>query len=561
MKHPLDPVYLLGKQAPIVFDDLQTLDLLRVPYRQMRRADDLGQIFHVRYGLTEVPAGRTYYSADGNLNRLGTADSAAILLWKNNRLSEAVPSGELATFREDRYGDRAFHLDGVSRLIRDCASEAVSTGDQFVQDELNGRNSGLPGSTHVNKRDWFRTASPKLLGGLIREIRQSIYPYRPYSANGNGQRPDLKYAPDIEFSSDDPTVCARPISQPGVLRMDIPDLLPAHDRSLWRDKFSNTSERALTNQFDSITYLKESPEIVETFLTLIKLGSVLKNPRALSNFRKFRRLVSDQYLNLVFGILPTIADISDINEMSERLLSGKILIPVASEMDLQGSRSAVGDGDLLSLPANSLSDPLETGEPESKQYFVSTATFSLPGYDSKRWKFALCQSLVPRSISRIKAFVPASVIAPFKGANALMRSYTEVKSIDSLSAWADSLWEVLPFSWLVDYFVNAEQLVALAARQGPDWDALRTKGFYSLYTFDGLEHLSSLYRCKSPEYPNGEPKEGWLFDKLIFTSVRSRIGVRQFSRFAGFDFLKPKLDPSIELSRRQLANIAALLSK
>jgi hypothetical protein len=556
-RNELSPVYLHASQRvledpspPVIFDDLQMVEGLSRRFRQVRR--EVPQAFrHARFGLVEIPAGDTFYSASGRLNRVEKSAVDVLHWWQQNRYSPVVPSGEIML--DGYYADGIFHpgstwsmFDFASEYAHSSLTEALSSTLSTLNSQ---RKKGAPG---VNLRGL--ACDEEYAGHLAamtqRWVDDSKF-LQPFGSTKLGLRPELVFA-NSEYDSTAPSL-GRPLSQSGVLDFGVATKTPTLKRKAWADTLADVSERALSNGFDLITFLKESPEIAKIPLVLLALGKRLKSGKAISNWKSFASFMGNSWLTYAFGISPTVMDIESILQAVKNVSMGKTAIPVSTKMDIQGPRQALGYD--INLPGNTVYSGKPPFDRGGNQWFSSTSVF--PALADKKLHYALVHAIVPRSYWRVKAYVPVSVMSELRHGSDRLAGLLDYKPFTDLASWADALWEMLPYSWLVDYFTNMSQLVSLAGRQSKYWNDLRDAGQYSVSAFDGYEWLTSLYRMRL----DSQKGEGFIFDTHVHSWARARFGVRNFVRWYGFNHMNPRLSVSFDITRGQAANIVALLAK
>ena len=153
----------------------------------------------------------------------------------------------------------------------------------------------------------------------------------------------------------------------------------------------------------------------------------LSRPRRLKR-REFEDIVSSTYLEFVFGLKPLISDTRDIAEALARY---------------QDERSG-----------NNITKERARGKGKEEKSLVTYSNNQLPGFTN--WKLQYSEN------SRTRTEYGVEYVCGLKAtrtvADAPLARLRELLGFTPEN-FVPALWEVLPFSWLADYFVNVGDII------------------------------------------------------------------------------------------------------
>lgn len=310
--------------------------------------------------------------------------------------------------------------------------------------------------------------------------------------------------------------------------------MPVKDNELY-SRFRDTDASAWV-------FFAELPEMLQLTAQLIKFGVTFINPsRWPRSFATLRKSFCGAWLGYNFGLSPTISDFTVVIEELIKLGTKQIPTPpVSSALNYNGDRPDVSGLDRFWTPHRRLAEANYCCETtEDGIYF--------PSPYGKSWLY-----IEPLAYDRRKLFVPQKVYDSFvtkdfsnMSPSTQAQLYNALKVVHGSGDMAivsnvlQTIWELIPFSWLVDYFFNVGDFIAKSTL--PNTTLYKTARISSV-VFDGYD-------------------VGLVTKDGLRTSF-AHCGVRQFRRTNASVNDWPKSDNIFGLntpSPYQLSNICALL--
>jgi hypothetical protein len=239
------------------------------------------------------------------------------------------------------------------------------------------------------------------------------------------------------------------------------------------------------------------------------------------------RSAGEEYLNVEFGWKPMVNDVQDIvsalvhadvvlkqyERNSGRPVRRRYVFPVEmteSEVNMgprQGSDYCVTPGAALLDPLVPYCDTIRTRRTVIKAWFSGSFTYHLP--------------------------------SDFRSRNALVKNASKARTLLGLDLTPEVLWNAAPWSWAIDWFSNAGDVISNLS----DW---ATDGLVLKYGYV-MEHSSVIDTYAPAARPSIAPG-GFVSPVVAFTETKRREKATPF----GFDISWDGLSP------RQLAITAAL---
>jgi hypothetical protein len=301
----------------------------------------------------------------------------------------------------------------------------------------------------------------------------------------------------------------KPIVTPGT-----PNFTSADNAAL--GKFYTSARNAISSM-KGMTFLGELAETIhmikhpgETFFSGI--GSYLDRLKKVNPglpLRQRRKILADTYLEYVFGWLPLISDMKDALKAFEALRSKKEIIRVSGFGNQQTMTENTSYGSVMISSLNPTIETLvTTGETQVRYYGAVHGTASLPSTQAALKSFGF----------KLDEFVPTA-------------------------------WELLPWSFLIDYFTNIGDIVSATCFVNSQlaWCSKTTR-------YEVVRKYNSMFDAKvcasSNPFPTyqggGDSSSSWT---VKYTAV---------NRIASVQPTVPSLEFSLPGSKTRWANIAAL---
>lgn len=536
---------------------------------------------HIRVGLTEIPYGYSWYGPVGEVNGdVPPVGTHGYTLTEALNDAYAVNPSLVSSLVTGSTNTGASHLfNGVGLAILDSCSEYCKIGRSTMNaaslNPVTGKQTpkwlsspGLYNRIRDNAKPLSINYTPSWLDPKLMNFIPTSVPYAPYTDEWNTLMANVYAGIPLSTSRNSNLSNIKSIG-------DIPMLWngrSSRDSLSWME---STGTRALGLDMNLVNSIREMKDLPKTIIVLARLFTTFLRPkRLLGRSGQLVRFVSNQFLNYQYGIAPTISEVQTLLELLEGFQQGKTKIPVASSLYLDGFRTMTGSQ--FSPRGTSKEDPNpEFGIEFSDQRFSFQSEFRYrdsPGtsYYEKFDDIYALTGAMERSIVRVKAYVPVSAYTAYSANRGFFKTQTPVfqrlsalsqrvgislNMTDFLYIVADTLWEAVPFSFLVDYFLNADDLIRAKFRD-PE-DPIFGLGEYSLYRFDGIEWMTSFYSSRSEPGKWGITNK--TLDQHLCSMVLARVGVREYTRWRGIRFESPSVEWSIP-TKQQWCNIAALLA-
>jgi len=225
-------------------------------------------------------------------------------------------------------------------------------------------------------------------------------------------------------------------------------------------------DRLGESDFNAMVILGELPETIQMIKGLLTFGSYFVRPAKLGrHFKTLRHAVSDTWLGWNFGVAPTISDIKDMFSVLLDLENKVVKPPVVSQLEYlrrpkRWGHTATGRGGtppfrpidkLTDFPDNDklnrnahpwqLYDGVGLGPGDWRYYFAELHYIRRKIFvNEDRWREYISKEPMPTYLSEFLERI---------GFHQDPRVITEM---------AEAVWELIPWSWLIDYFFNLGEL-------------------------------------------------------------------------------------------------------
>lgn len=294
----------------------------------------------------------------------------------------------------------------------------------------------------------------------------------------------------------------------------------------------NRKLRSHYEQMQGLTALGELPETLrmlrgpadllrqtsEEWLTSVrKIARKMKSPR--KHWREFNKRLSQAWLETMFGWKPLIHDINDSID-AYKDLQKRLTYPKVRKVSA-GAKKTWNVSDTLATKVGSLS-------------LVGTG----PVYRCIR------ADRYEQHTVRFKGAVASQADTP--AWNDVQRAF----GLD-VSAFIPTAWELLPWSFLADYFTNI----------GDCLNSLTTVTTNVRYVNISVVTQSDTYRDWVLDQNATSPGAPWYLDSGFGDPTGSRLSKRVVNRSAGVGVPIPRLQLNFDLANGQLLNVAALLAQ
>lgn len=278
------------------------------------------------------------------------------------------------------------------------------------------------------------------------------------------------------------------------------------------DRFSATNAQGAV-------LIGEIPELLTLISDLIRLGTALVTPaRWPRSFAILRRSFGSAWLGYNFGLAPTLSDIGQLVDSLNRLRRSEVRPPVRSSLRFQGP----GSMSLTNFPWDVVG--VSTGALHAGNSSGTSNWYFEPVYYQRRKLFVPLDRW--KEYLAIKARKPSDI--PFMQ---LLHDWgLDVNANlpqETLSLFFLTVWELIPFSWLVDYFVNIGSLVSQVTGQARSDSAINELVQISSVRFSGYE-----FGIVTGATPQWTDRYGDLIydDKFRYYVPIAHYGVREFLR-------------------------------
>jgi len=331
-------------------------------------------------------------------------------------------------------------------------------------------------------------------------------------------------------------------------------------------KDNDLYQRFGKSNLNGMVILGELPETVQLVIDILRFGKFFVNPLKLGQqYKTFASLFSSMWLNWNFGLAPTIDDVKSLISRLTDSKRGKSLPPVVSQLEyLRSDMMGFGpDGVMRGYITNA----------DGSQYDNDWLLY--PPFDMVEY-FGPSQSVTGTALGegpfryylrdlhyiRRKIFIPEDTWRKYnKGfySSSAMGAFLESVGFHQdariLSEVADAFWELIPWSWLIDYFINLGDLFQEATMDNAD---IIKMAQVSSVRFSGME-------LGVVDNPNIDFQNDTANDSLILYPI-AHFGVREFRRSTGvLEFQEntesSDLVNSESLTIPQLLNVAAVLAQ
>lgn len=285
-----------------------------------------------------------------------------------------------------------------------------------------------------------------------------------------------------------------------------------HEIDLY-DRFSATNAQGAI-------LVGELPELVTLISDLIRLGTALVTPAKWpKSFALLRRSFGSAWLGYNFGVAPTLSDIGQLVDSLNRLRRSEFRPPVRSSLNFQGPGSLSIGG----MPWKVVG--VTTGALHIGNSSGTSNWYIEPVYYQRRKLYVPLDQW--KEYLAVKASKPSEI--PFM--QFLHEWGLDIDdnaiSAETLSLFFLTIWELIPFSWLVDYFVNIGKLVSQASGQVSSDSALNELVQISSVRFSGYE-----FGIVTEATPTWTDRYGDLLydDTTHYYVPIAHYGVREFLR-------------------------------
>jgi hypothetical protein len=313
------------------------------------------------------------------------------------------------------------------------------------------------------------------------------------------------------------------------------------------------ADRLSAMDWNMLLAIKDLPEITKALMVLCHIA-VLSGRQKLQSVGDVVHLFSDQWLNFNFGVSPSVSDAhSAIDTLLHALHVVDVPARVSSILHIEGPRSALPPEIAVFTSEEEVSESVDSDyEPSSYTHILQEWLF-----DADVVRHNVTFALVPRTIVRYKGYYPLPELKERLSdtdRNLLIAKLAGLGKDATIRAVGELLWDILPWSFLFDYFVSVSDYVTTYG--AADKNNLIHLAELSDYRFQGYELLATHWFSASRDDRGIKKPLGVTHGP---TFVVARYGLREFRRFAGLSGLPRNALNLSTPSTHQMLNIAALM--
>jgi len=239
--------------------------------------------------------------------------------------------------------------------------------------------------------------------------------------------------------------------------------------------------------FSGAVFLAELPEMSKMLFQLVRLGNTLIKPHKWPRtFCKLRKAVGQTWLGYNFGVAPTISDMQDILKILLDFNTGEFKIPAASKLSYAAGQYTGVEAQVLTTAMQNPWFPLQAFyEPSEERGWIQSvngAHLSDQWREIDSWGYPMTTHtgmyyVRPLVYQRQKVYVSKEKyreylkqFGPMPGQSELSHLLSTVGAFigtpGGREELAKAIWELIPFTWLLDYIVNVGDLFTYVATYG-----------------------------------------------------------------------------------------------